>query len=59
MAESAREVLGLVKVRRKSPKGMWWNGEVEAAVERKAACKEIYREEKRKVKRCIYHRKKR
>ena len=47
MAESAREVLGLVKVRRKSPKGVWWYGEVEAAVERKAACKEIYKEEKR------------
>ena len=59
MAESAREVLGLVKVRRKSPKGVWWYGEVEAAVERKAACKEIYKEEKTKVKRRIYHRKRR
>ena len=53
----------------KNPKRVWWNDEVKAAVTRKVAawkgvlaasdeenkerCMEAYREEKRKVKRCI------
>ena len=54
-------------------KSMWWNDEVKDAVKRKEApwkevlgaryedakerCMEVYRKEKRKVKRCIYQRK--
>ena len=60
--------------RGKSPKSVWWNDEVKAPVRRKnAAWKEVlaasdeeikercmaaYREEKRKVKGCIYQSKK-
>ena len=69
MVESAR-VCGSVRVGGKNPKSVWWNDEIKAAVRRKeAAWKEVlaasdkeakerfieaYREEKRKVKRCIY-----
>ena len=50
---------------------MWWNNQIKAAVKRKEdawkevleardedareRCLEVYKEEKRKVKRCIYH----
>ena len=48
----------------KNPKSVWWNNEVKVAVRRKVMlgatneegkgrCIEVYREEKRKVKRCI------
>ena len=48
---------------------MWWNNQVKAVVKRKEVlgardedarerCLEIYKEEKRKVKRCIYWNKK-
>ena len=73
MAESAREVSGSVIVGGNSPKSVWWNDEVKVAVRRKEAawkevsaasneeakerCMEAYREEKRKVKRYIYQRK--
>ena len=71
MVDSPREVCGSVKKRWES---VWWNDEVKAAVRRmEAAWKEVltasdeeakersmesYREEKRKVKRYIYHSKK-
>ena len=58
----------------KNPKSVWWNDEVKTAVRRKKAdskeilaasnkeakerCMEAYREEKRKLKRCIYQSKK-
>ena len=35
IVESAREVCSSVKVRGKSPKSVWWNDEVKAAVRRK------------------------
>ena len=35
LAQSAREVCGFVKVRRKNLKSEWWNKEVKAGVERK------------------------
>ena len=70
MVESAREVCGSVKVGGKNPKSVWWNNEVKYAGRRKeTALKEVlasnneevkercmgaYRDEKRKVKRCIY-----
>ena len=55
---------GSVKAEGKNPKSVWWNDEVKAAVRRKEElaasneetkerCMEVYREEKRKVKRCI------
>ena len=48
---------------------MWWNNKIKAAVRRKGflaasdeeteeRCMEVYREEKRKVKRCVIHSKK-
>ena len=74
MVENAREVCGSVRVEGKNPKSMWWNDEIKAAVRRKEAgwkgvlvasdeetkerCMEVYRKEKRKVKRCIIQRKK-
>ena len=65
MSESAKEVCGSVIVGGKNPKSVWYNDEVKAAVRRKEVlpasdeevkerCMEKYREEKRKVKRCIY-----
>ena len=69
MVGRAREVCGSVRVGGKNPKCVWWNDEIKAAVRRKEAawklvlgasdeetkerCTEAYREEKRKVKRCI------
>ena len=73
MVESAREVCGSVRVGRKTPKSAWWNNEIKAAIRRKKAawkgmlaasdetkerCMEAYREEKRKVIRCIIQSKK-
>ena len=74
MVESAREVGGPVIVRGNNPKSVWWKDEIKAAVrikevvwkevlaasdeEAKEGCMETYREEKRKVKRCIYQSKK-
>ena len=73
MVESAREVCGSVKVGGKNPKSVWLNDEIKAVgwgkeatwkvlatsdEETKERCMEVYREEKRKVKRCIYQRKK-
>ena len=74
MVESAREVCGSVRVGGNIPKSVWCNYEVKPAVRRKeAAWKEVlvasdeeakerymetYREEKRKVKICIYQSKK-
>ena len=59
-----------MRVGGKNPKRVWWNNEIKAVVRRKEAtwkevlaasdeevkerCMEAYREEKRKVKRCIY-----
>ena len=37
MVESLRAVCVSVRVERKYPKSVWWNGEVPAAVERKKA----------------------
>ena len=48
-----------------NPKSVWWNKQVKAAVKRKELlgaiyedarerCLEVYKEENRKVKRCIY-----
>ena len=58
-----------MQVGRGNPKSVWWNNEVKAAVKRKEAawkealgardeeakerCLEVYKEEKRKVKRCV------
>ena len=53
-----------MRVGGKNPKNVWWNDVVKSAVERKEVlglrdevakdrCIEIYKEEKRKVKRCI------
>ena len=74
MVESAREVYGSVRVEGKNPKSLWWNDEVKAKARRKEnawkevlgasdeeakeRCIEAYREEKRKIKRCIYQSKK-
>ena len=69
MVESEREVWGSVKVKEKNQKRVWWNDEVKTAVRRKEVlaasneeakerCMGAYREEKRKVKRCIYQSKK-
>ena len=69
MVESARKMCGSMKVGGKNPKSIWWNDYLKAAVQRrvstwkvlaasneeaKESCMEAYREEKRKVKRCIY-----
>ena len=51
--------------RRWEPKSVWWNYQVKPAVNRKEVleardedarerCLEVYKEEKRKIKRCIY-----
>ena len=68
MVESAREVCGSVRVGGKNPESVWWNDEIKAPVRRKEAawkgvltaseetkerCMEAYKEEKRKVNRCI------
>ena len=56
---------GSVRVEGKNPKSVWWNDEVKAAVSRKEmlaasdeeakqSCIEAYKEENKKVKRCIY-----
>ena len=74
IVESATEVSCSVRVWRKNPKSVWWNDEIKAAARRKEAawkgvlvpsdeetkerCMEVYREEKRKVKRCIFQSKK-
>ena len=74
MFESAREVCGSVLVGGGTPKIVWWNDQVKAAVKRKKdawkevlgardedakeRCLQFYKEKKRKVKRCIYQRKK-
>ena len=74
MVESAREVCCSVRVVGKNPNNVWWNNEVKADVRRKEApwkkvlaasneeakerCMEAYREEKIKVKKCIYQSKK-
>ena len=70
MVESARELFGSVRVGGGNPKSVWWNDQVKAAVKRKEdAWKEVlgardedarerylevYKTEKRKVKRSIY-----
>ena len=74
MVGSTREVCGSVRVGAKNPKSVWWNDEIKAAVRRKKGawkevlaasdekakerCMEAYREENRKVKRCIIQKKK-
>ena len=74
MVETAREMCGSVRVGGKPPKSVLGNDEIKTAVRRKEAawkkvlaaseeeekegCMEAYREEKRKVKRCIYRSKK-
>ena len=74
IVESAREMCGSVRVEGNNPKSVWWNDEIKAAVRRKEAawkevlaasneeakerCMEVYKEEKRKDKRCIYQSKK-
>ena len=74
MVENAREVCGSVRVAGKNPKSVRWNDKIKAAVRRKEAawkevlaasneetrerCIEAYREEKRKVERCIIQSKK-
>ena len=61
---------GSVRVGDGNPKRLWWNGQVKAEVKReedgwkevlgaryedaRESCLEVYEEEKRKVKRCIY-----
>ena len=65
IVETAREVCGSMRVGRKNPKSVWWNDKIKTAVRRKVVlaandeeakerCMETYREEKRKVKRCIF-----
>ena len=65
MAESAREVCDSVQVKGENPKSVWWNNQVKATVKGKEVlgardkdarerCLEVYKEGKRKVKRCIY-----
>ena len=69
MVGSTREVFRSVRVGGKNSKSMWWNNEVKAVGRRKEVlaacnekakerCMEAYREEKRKVKGCIYQSKK-
>ena len=66
---SAREVYVSVRVGCGNPKSVWWNNEVKATVKKKEVlrardedarerCLEVYKEENRKVKRCIYQSKK-
>ena len=71
MVEIAREVCGSVRVEEKNSKSVWWIDDIKAEVRRKEAalkdvlassdeeaeerCMEEYKEEKKKVKRCIYH----
>ena len=72
--DSAREVYGSARVEGKNPKNIWLNEVIKAAINRKMAAwmevlgardkvvkdrrMEVYKEEKRKVKRCIYQSKK-
>ena len=69
IVESGREICGLVRVGGWNPKSVWWNDQVKVAVKRKKAlgarnedarerCSDVYKEENRKVKRCIYQSKK-
>ena len=74
IVESSREVCGSVRAGGKSPKSVWWNNEIKAAVrekeaawkgvlavsdeEKKERCMEAYRKEKRKIKKCISQSKK-
>ena len=74
MVDGAKEVCGSVRVGGTNPKNVWWTYEVKAADKRKEAAwkevlvardedakergQEIYKEEKRKIKRCIYKSKK-
>ena len=69
MVKSTREVCSSVRVEGKNKKNVRWNDEVKAAVRRKEVLAgsdeeakersiDEYREEKRKVKRCIYQNKK-
>ena len=74
MTYSTREVLGSAMVEGKCPMNLWWNNVVKPLAEREeSAWKEvmggrdevakdryrnIYKEEKRKVKKCMYHSKK-
>ena len=74
MVESGREVCGSVGEGGGNPKSVWWNDQVKAAVKRKEdawkevlrtrdedareSCLEVYKGEKKKVKRCIYQSKK-
>ena len=50
----------VIHIEERNPKNVWWNGVVKVAVEGKEVdrCLEIYKEEKRKVKRSICYRKK-
>ena len=75
MVDGRREVCGSVWIEGKILKNVWSNDMVKAAVERKEAagkdilgargeitidrCMKVYKEEKRKGKRCIYHSKNR
>ena len=65
MVEKSEELCGSVKVECGNPKSVWWNNQVKSSVKRKEVlgtrdedarerCLEAYKEEKRKVKRCIY-----
>ena len=70
IVDSGREVYGSVRVGGKNPKNVGWNDVVKAAVEIKVASRkgllgardddakelyiQVYQEEKRRVKRCIY-----
>ena len=70
IVESAREVCGSVRAGGPNPKSFWWGHQVKAVVKRKEdawkevlgdtdedareRCLEVYKEEKRKVKGCIY-----
>ena len=68
MVHSAREVCGSLRVEGKNPKEVWWNDVVKAAWKdileatddkvAKDRCIEVYKEEKKKIKRCIYQSKK-
>ena len=74
MVNSAREVCGSMRVGEMSLRNVWWNDVARATFESKKAvwkevlgagdedakerCMEVYKEEKRKVKMCIYQNKK-
>ena len=59
MVKSIREVCGSVRVRGKNSKSVWWNDEIKARDEDpKERGMEVYIEEKRNFKRCIYNSKK-